>query len=75
MPILQARRMTQLFGALVLTSVSDWLSAHLVSLADLFHGVIIILVVLFMPRGLSDLAGERHFSLRYFIRNVREHRI
>ncbi len=64
-----------LLGALVLTSVSDWLSAHLVSLADLFHGVIIILVVLFMPRGLSDLVGQRGFSLRYFIRNVREHRI
>ncbi len=64
-----------LLGALVLTSASDWLSAHLVSLADLFHGIIIVLVVLFMPRGLSDLAGQRHFSLRYFIRNVREHRI
>ncbi len=64
-----------LLGALVLTSVSDWLSAHLASLAELFQGVIIILVVLFMPRGLSDLIGQRGFSPRYFIRNVREHRI
>ncbi len=64
-----------LLGALVLTSISDWLSAHLVSLADLFHGMIIILVVLFMPRGLADLISQRGFSLRYFIQNVREHRI
>ncbi len=64
-----------LLGALVLTSVSDWLSAHLVSLAELFHGVIIILVVLFMPRGLADLFSQRGFSLQYFIQNVRAHRI
>ena len=64
-----------LLGALVLASMSEWLSTHLVTLAELFNGLIIILVVLFMPRGLSDLIRQRTFSLRYFARNLREYRI
>lgn len=64
-----------LLGALVLASMSEWLSTHLVTLAELFNGLIIILVVLFMPRGLSDLIRQRTVSLRYFARNLREYRI
>jgi branched-chain amino acid transport system permease protein len=64
-----------LLGALVLASVSEWLSTQLVTLAELFNGLIIILVVLFMPRGLSDLIRQRTFSLRYFLRNLREYRV
>ena len=64
-----------LLGALVMASVSEWLSTHLVTLAELFNGLIVILVVLFMPKGLSDLIRHRAFSLRYFVKNLREHRI
>lgn len=64
-----------LLGALVLASLAEWLSTHLVTLAELFNGVIIILVVLFMPKGLSDLIRQRTLSLRYFARNLREYRI
>jgi len=64
-----------LLGALVLASVSEWLSTHLVTLAELFYGLIIILVVIFMPKGLSDLIRQRAFSLRYFLKNLREYRI
>lgn len=64
-----------LLGALVLASVSEWLSTQLVTLAELFNGLIIILVVLFMPRGLSDLIRQRTFSLRYFLRNLREYQV
>ena len=64
-----------LLGTLVLASVSEWLSTHLVPLAELFNGLIIILVVLFMPKGLSDLLRQRPLSFRYFIRNLREYRI
>ncbi len=64
-----------LLGALVLASLSEWLSTHLVTLAELVYGVIIILVVLFMPKGLSDLIRQRGFSLRYFAKNLREYRI
>ncbi len=64
-----------LLGALVMASVSEWLSTHLVTLAELFNGLIVILVVIFMPKGLSDLIRQRAFSLRYFAKNLREHRI
>ncbi len=64
-----------LLGALVMASVSEWLSTHLVTLAELFNGLIVILVVLFMPKGLFDLIRHRPFSLRYFVKNLREYRI
>jgi branched-chain amino acid transport system permease protein len=62
-------------GAVVLASISEWLSTHLVTLAELFNGLIIVLVVLFMPKGLADLIRQRPFTLRYFLRNLREYRI
>ncbi len=64
-----------LLGALVLASLSEWLSTHLVTLAELSNGLIIVLVVLFMPKGLSDLIRQGTLSLRYFTRNLREYRI
>jgi len=64
-----------LLGTVVLASISEWLSTHLVALAELAYGLVIILVVLFMPKGLSDLFRQRPFSLRYFVRNLREYRI
>jgi branched-chain amino acid transport system permease protein len=64
-----------LLGALVLSAVSEVLATQLVTLADLFNGLIIILVVLFMPKGIADLIRQRAFSLKYFIRNLREYRI
>ena len=64
-----------LLGALVLSAVSELLATQLVTLAELFNGFIIILVVLFMPKGLSDLIRQRTVSLRYFVRNLREYRV
>jgi branched-chain amino acid transport system permease protein len=64
-----------LLGALVLSSVSELLSTQLVSLAELVNGLIVILVVLFMPRGLAEVIRKRQFSLRDFARNFREYRI
>lgn len=64
-----------LLGALVLTSVSEFLSTQLVSLAELFNGLIVILVVLFMPKGLAEVIRKRQFRLRDFARNLREYRI
>ena len=64
-----------LLGALVLSSVSELLATQFATLGELFYGLIIILVVLFMPKGLSDLIRQRVFSLKYFARNLREYRI
>jgi branched-chain amino acid transport system permease protein len=62
-----------LLGALVLASVSELLSTQLVSLAELFNGLIVILVVLFMPKGLAEVIGKREFSLKKLARNLREY--
>ncbi len=64
-----------LLGALVLSAVSELLATQLATLAELFYGLIIILVVLFMPKGLSELIRQRAFSVKYFARNLREYRI
>ncbi len=64
-----------LLGALVLSVVSEVLATQLVTLAELFNGLVIILVVLFMPKGLIDLIRQRGFSFRYFAKNLREYRI
>jgi branched-chain amino acid transport system permease protein len=64
-----------LLGALVLASISEVLSTQLVSLAELFNGIIVVLVVLFMPRGLVDMIRRRAFSWRTFVQSAREYRV
>jgi branched-chain amino acid transport system permease protein len=62
-----------LLGAFVLASVSELLSTQLVSLAELVNGLIVILVVLFMPKGLAEVIRNREFSLKKLARNLREY--
>jgi branched-chain amino acid transport system permease protein len=64
-----------LLGAFVLASVSELLSTQLVSLAELFNGLIVIFVVLFMPKGLAEVIRNREFSLKKLARNLREYRV
>lgn len=64
-----------LLGALMLSAAAEVLATQLVTLAELFNGLIIILVVLFMPKGVADLIRQRAFSHRYFAKNLREYRV
>jgi branched-chain amino acid transport system permease protein len=64
-----------LLGALVLASVSELLSTQLATLAELFNGLIVILVVLFMPKGLAEVIRTREFAWRHFVRNLRASRV
>jgi branched-chain amino acid transport system permease protein len=63
-------------GAFLLSGVSEILSTEISSLAGLFFGVVIVVAVVFMPRGLADL-GRRFKQLgwNYFADNVRAHRL
>lgn len=63
-------------GAFLLSAVSEILSTEISSLAGLFFGVVIVVAVVFMPRGLADL-GRRYKKLgwHYFADNVRAHRL
>jgi len=63
-------------GALILSGVSEVLSSQVSNVASLFYGLVIVLAVIFMPRGLLDLAsGIRGQGLRYFAANMRRYRL
>jgi branched-chain amino acid transport system permease protein len=63
-------------GAFVLSAISEVLATKISTLAGLFFGFVIIVAVVFMPRGLADF-GRRFRTLgwRYFAENVRRHRL
>jgi branched-chain amino acid transport system permease protein len=63
-------------GALSLSAVSELLSSEVTSIAGLFFGVVIVAAVVLMPRGLADMLWRsRKTGWRYFIENVRAHRL
>jgi branched-chain amino acid transport system permease protein len=65
-----------LLGALILGVVSEWLRGVLVQFHLLVFGVVIILTVIFAPRGVLDLLGARRRpSLATLLANVRANSI
>lgn len=63
-------------GAFVLSAVSEVLSSEVTNVAGLFFGVVVVAAVVLMPRGLADVL--RHFrksGWRYFIDNIKAHRL
>ncbi|HXU94187.1 MAG TPA: branched-chain amino acid ABC transporter permease [Gallionella sp.] len=65
-----------IIGALSLSAISEFLSSAVTSVAGLFFGLVIVAAVVFMPRGLVDMLRRgRKLSWRYFIENIRAHRL
>lgn len=63
-------------GAFSLSAISELLSSEITSAAGLFFGVVIVAAVVLMPRGLADLLRRfRKSGWRYFIENIRAHRL
>lgn len=63
-------------GALVLSTISEVLATRITSLASMFFGVVIVVAVVFMPRGIAHMTRHlRGAGWRYFVDNVRSHRI
>jgi branched-chain amino acid transport system permease protein len=63
-------------GALVLSGTSEILASKATNVASLFYGIVIVLAVLLMPKGLLDLfEGFRYARWRYFTDNLRRFRI
>jgi branched-chain amino acid transport system permease protein len=63
-------------GAFVLSAVSEVLSSEITNVAGLFFGIVVVAAVVLMPRGLADII--RHYRTsgwRYFIQNIKAHRI
>ena len=63
-------------GAFVLSAVSEVLSTEVSSIASLFFGAVVIVAVVFMPRGLADLVRRiKKTGWSYFSENVKAHRL
>lgn len=63
-------------GAFVLSTVSELLSSEITSVAGLFFGLVVVVAVIFMPRGVADLIRRfRTTGWRYFVENLKAHRI
>ncbi len=63
-------------GAFLLSAISEVLATQITSLASLFFGLVIVVAIIFMPRGITDLV--RRFGKtgwHYFQENVRANRL
>jgi len=65
-----------ILGALVLSAVSEVLSSEATNVAGLFFGIVVVAAVVLMPRGVADVIRRFRVSgWRYFIENLKAHRI
>lgn len=65
-----------LLGSFILSTIYEVLATSLSTAAALLFGIVIVVAVVFMPRGLLDLAaGVRRVGWRYLLQNIRRYRI
>jgi branched-chain amino acid transport system permease protein len=63
-------------GSFILSIIYEVLAAKISTAAVLLFGLVIVLAVVFMPKGLADWIGGGKFGgLKYFLRNIRENRL
>jgi len=63
-------------GAFILSAIYEVLADTISTAAILFFGLVILVAVMFLPRGLMDLGGGfRRLGWRYFTANIRENRL
>jgi branched-chain amino acid transport system permease protein len=54
--------------------IYEYLSSSISTAAALVFGIVIVLAVIFMPKGLMDIGrGIRRSGLPYFLQNIRAH--
>ncbi|MEO9231675.1 MAG: branched-chain amino acid ABC transporter permease [Devosia sp.] len=65
-----------LVGSFILSAIYEALTSWISTAAALLFGIVIVLAVIFAPRGIGDvIAGMRKSGWRYLTRNVREHKL
>lgn len=65
-----------LIGAATIEIISEFLSNYFLVAHTLFFGTIIIVAILFFPKGLADIfSGRKKIGPGYFLENIRQHRI
>ncbi len=63
-------------GAFILSAIYEYLSSSISTAAALLFGLVIVLAVIFMPKGLIDIgAGLRLQGPRYLLRNIQANRL
>ncbi|MGH7058207.1 MAG: branched-chain amino acid ABC transporter permease, partial [Acetobacteraceae bacterium] len=63
-------------GSFVLSAIYEVLASHISTAAALLFGVVIVLAVIFMPKGMADvIRGVRFRGWRYLTQNIREYRL
>ena len=63
-------------GAFILSAISEVLATKVTSIASMFFGIVIVIAVMFMPRGIAHLVQHiKRVGWGYFIDNVRTHRL
>jgi len=63
-------------GAFILSTISEVLATKVTSIASMFFGIVIVIAVMFMPRGIAHLVQHiKRMGWGYFIDNVRTHRL
>jgi branched-chain amino acid transport system permease protein len=63
-------------GAFILSAVYEALASWISTAAALLFGLVIVVSIIFMPRGLADLIGGlRRAGPAYLMRNIRQHRL
>jgi branched-chain amino acid transport system permease protein len=63
-------------GSFLLSAVYEVLASSISTAAALLFGLVILLAVIFLPKGLIDLGGGfRALGWRYFLANIRQNRI
>jgi branched-chain amino acid transport system permease protein len=64
-----------LLGAFSIEVISEVLSNYFLVAHTLFFGIVVIMAIVFTPKGIIDLIGQRKFGISYFLENIRIHRI
>ncbi|MDN5843983.1 MAG: branched-chain amino acid ABC transporter permease [Alcaligenaceae bacterium] len=63
-------------GSFILSAISEVLSSEVTRIAGLFFGIVIVVAVVLMPRGLADISRRFHsVGWRYFLENIRMNRL
>jgi branched-chain amino acid transport system permease protein len=64
-----------LLGALSIQVIEQILSQYFLVAHTLFFGAVVILAIVFIPKGIIDIGYHKRFGLVYFLQNIRDHRV
>jgi len=62
-------------GAVCIEVIEHLLSEHFLIIHALFFGAVVILAILFLPKGVHDVLGGRRVGIGYFLGNIRKNRV